>query len=111
MKIEKLSITEEKKNINIDFYFFLKYTIKLKPTSNQINKLIEYLNLCKNNAELIQDNFVKVFENSKLKIDYIKEILIRLDTKLNIELFNYSLELIQIKDLLLEEAKIFEAIE
>ena len=39
MKIEKLQLQNNKININLKFYFFLKCLVKIKPNTSQVNKI------------------------------------------------------------------------
>ena len=41
MKIEKLEINKIKFDINLKFYFFLKYLVKTKLTDNQANEILK----------------------------------------------------------------------
>ncbi len=40
MKIEKLDINKEKFDINLKFYFFLKYLVKAKMTNKQVMNIL-----------------------------------------------------------------------
>ncbi len=111
MKIEKLRLTKQKTDINLQFYFFLKHIVKLKPTNGQIDLVIENINLFKNDSNSLFEVLDNVFIKSKSKYDQIKEIGARLINSDDFELFDFSLRLYQIKDLLLAEAKISETID
>lgn len=108
MKIEKLQLSKQKTDINLKFYFFLKHIVKLKPTNRQLILTIENINLLKNDIVILTEEIEKIFTKSKSKIEYIKEISLRFIDLKDVELFEFSLKLYQIKDLLLEEAKISE---
>lgn len=110
MNNNKLEIKKEKYDINLKFYFFLKYLVKVKLTDNQTRALLEKIAL-----------YEKVdFENkiiSLLKIvdDLLKEGSVKKETlsltiseienEVEFSLFVFSLKLYAIKDLLLQEAK------
>ena len=114
MKIQKLQLTKEKIDINLQFYFFLKHIVKLKPTDKQITGLFEDFSLLKHNsiAIIIQAFhtifFLKDSTKNNLKFEKIVDITEKFQTLADIELFIFSLHLYQIKDLLLKEAKISE---
>ena len=111
MKIEKLHLSKEKTDLNLKFYFFLKHINKLSPSYRQLNLMIENINLLKSDTESLLENLEKIFTKSQPKLEYIKEMGLRLNNPEDIDLFDFSLRLYQIKDLLLVEAKIFEAID
>ena len=110
MKIESLIIHKQKIDINLEFYFFLKLINKLNPSSNQINTIFQNIFLLGFDICKLQLSLENIFLKSKTKHSLIKEIIDKLNSD-NIDLFNLSLRLYQVKDLLLAEAKISEAIE
>lgn len=111
MKIEKLHIPKEKTDINLNFYFFLKYIVKLQATNNQVLQVLENINLFKNNIDDLIETFNDIFAKSQSKLEIIEEISLRLINPQDVELFDFSLRLCQIKDLLLQEAKISETLD
>ncbi len=111
MKIEKLYLSKEKTDINLKFYFFLKHINKLSPSDRQLNLVIENINLLKSDIGSLLEKLENVFVKSQSKLEHIKEMGLRFNNSDDIELFDFSLRLYQIKDLLLAEAKIFEAID
>src|SRR5574344_1878954 len=110
MGIEKINIEKDKFDINLKFYFILKYLTKANLNSNDINKILELYSLSKN---FFKDDFIckidEIFNiNTKSgikKSEYLKNIFELLDNDLDIILFIFSIKLIAIKPLLLEEAK------
>jgi hypothetical protein len=111
MKIQKLQLSKNKIDINLQFYFFLKHTVKLKPTDKQSNLVIENIQLFKNDSDVLLENLEKIFVKSKPKTEQIREIWLRILSSHDIELFDFALRLYQIKDLLLQEAKISEILD
>ena len=111
MKIEKLHLSKEKTDINLKFYFFLKHINKLGPSDRQVNSIIENINLFKEDIISLSEKLEEIFVKSQSKHEHIKELALRFENYLDIELFDLSLRLYQIKDLLLAEAKVFEAID
>lgn len=111
MKIQKLQLSKEKIDINLQFYFFLKHIVKLKPTGKQANEMLENIQLFKNNPDALLENLEKIFVKSKSKVEQIQEIWLRILSSNDIELFDFALRLYQIKDLLLQEAKISEVLD
>lgn len=110
MGIEKINIDKDKFDINLKFYFILKYLTKANLNSNDINKILELYSLSKN---FFKDDFIykidEIFNiNTKSgikKSEYLKNIFELLENDLDIRLFIFSIKLIAIKPLLLEEAK------
>lgn len=111
MKIEKLILDKNKSEINLKFYFFLKFITKLKPSERQINLIIENINLQKNDLNYLHQINERLFDKSLNKIEIIREINLKINNEQDLELFAYSLSLTQVKELLLAEAKIFETID
>ena len=60
MKITKLKIEEKKLNINLKFYFFLKYLIKAKLSNTQIEEFLKLTIFENNKNELVKDFFSKI---------------------------------------------------
>lgn len=110
MKLENLVICKKKIDINLEFYFFLKLINKLNPSSNQINTIFQNIFLLGFDISKLQFSLENIFLKSKTKHILIKEVIDKLNSD-NIDLFDLSLRLYQVKDLLLTEAKISEAIE
>ncbi len=111
MKIEKIEIDKDKFNINLKFYFFLKYLVKTKLTNTQSN---EILKLCILNAKMNIDTIIgkllkhidtKIKKNSP-KQKLIFEVIDEINSSIDLKLFVFSLKLYMIKDLLLQEAKL-----
>ncbi len=111
MKIEKIKITQEKFNINLKFYFFLKYLVKTKLTDNQSNEILKACLLSPNinfritikkMTQYIED---KIKQNSP-KQKFILDVLTEIHSDIDLKLFIFSLKLYIIKDLLLQEAKL-----
>lgn len=110
MGIEKINIEKDKFDINLKFYFILKYLTKANLNSNDINKILELYSLSKS---FFKNDFIykidEIFNiNTKSgikKSEYLKNIFELLDNDLDIILFIFSIKLIAIKPLLLEEAK------
>jgi len=109
MEIEKLDISKDKFDINLKFYFFLKYFIKTNLTNNQANSILKICSL-KSSFELTLSKLI-AYTETKIKRDSKKqkllfEILDEVDNPISLNLFIFSLKLFMIKDLLLQEAKL-----
>ena len=104
MKIEKLTIAKEKFNINLKFYFFLKYLLKTNLSEKQAITLLKICSL-KSTSKIIEYIESKIKKGSK-KQKLLLEILDEVDSELSLKLFIFSLKLFMIKDLLLQEAKL-----
>ena len=111
MQIEKLEINKSKFDINLKFYFLLKYLVKTKLTDTQSNYILKTFILnSKLNYKLIVLKIVKYIE-TKIKTDSPKQKLIfevidEINSETDLKLFIFSLKLYMIKDLLLQEAKL-----
>ena len=111
MKIEKLEINKTKFNINLKFYFFLKYLVKTKLTDSQSNEILKVCVLnSKMNFKITTSKVIKYIED-KIKTNSPKQKLIfevidEINTDIDLKLFIFSLKLYMIKDLLLQESKL-----
>jgi len=108
MKISKLKLDKKKVDINLQFYFFLKHIVKLSPSSKEIIKMVENYNLFNHDVNLFSDSLNKIFKTNT-KLEKLEDIILRFTSKIDIELFVFSVKLYQIKNLLLQEAKITES--
>ena len=109
MKIEKLDIEKKRFDINLKFYFFLKYLVKTNLSDNQATAILKIYSL-KSSFKVATSQIIKYTED-KIKTGSKKqkllfEILDELDSELSLKLFIFSLKLYMIKDLLLREAKL-----
>jgi hypothetical protein len=111
VNIEKLEINKTKFDINLKFYFFLKYLVKTKLTDSQANEILKVCVLnSKNNFKITIVKIIKYIEN-KIKTNSPKQKLIfevidEVSSEIDLKLFIFSLKLYMIKDLLLQEAKL-----
>ena len=98
MGIEKINIEKDKFDINLKFYFILKYLTKASLNSNDINKILELYSLSKN---FFKNDFIykidEIFNiNTKSgikKSEYLKNIFELLDNDLDVILFIFSIKL------------------
>ncbi|MDQ1325237.1 MAG: hypothetical protein QG567_2193 [Campylobacterota bacterium] len=109
--IEKLKVDKNKFDINLKFYFILKYLLKAKLSEKDIKNILELNSLYKNLKfrTALFDNLEKYFGNSKTgltKYDLFVDILDLIKNNNDVVLLIFSLKLIAIKPLLLQEAKI-----
>lgn len=109
MTTQKIKITDEKFDINLKLYFFLKHLVKSKLTSNQISKTLEIYTVNKITGwqvtvENIQHQITQLGGQQKRR-DYA-ELIEYINNQDDLELFIFSLRLYAIKDLLLSEAKL-----
>jgi hypothetical protein len=110
MGIEKIEIDKKVFDINLKFYFILKYLLKAGLKDKEIKKIIEiyslYQGLLFKNALLNNmDNLCGMGKSGLKKKDFLRDILDLFETDLDSELFIFGLKLIAIKPLLLQEAK------
>lgn len=114
MKINKIKIKKDHLDSNLKFYFFLKElngSIKLSDTD--INKILE---LYFANKTLSTKKIVSIFINfiqnlSEKKRSGISALLYQINNDTDLQTFIFSIKLIQIKPLLLAEAKLGETTE
>ncbi|OIR23841.1 type II restriction endonuclease [Bathymodiolus thermophilus thioautotrophic gill symbiont] len=106
MKMKKLLITDDKFNINLKLYFFLKYLIKAQLTDNQSFKILEICTLNPTNfRDKLQQYALEEIKDKSKKQGFILEIIDKVNEEVDSELFAFSLRLFMMKDLLLAEAK------
>jgi len=110
VKFEKLEIKKEKFDINLKFYFFLKYLVKAKLTDKQAKNIFEIYSLTKtaNFKLMMLEKVSSIFGSSKTGLQsqsFLIDIFDIVETENDNELFIFSLKLYMIKDLLLQEAK------
>lgn len=111
MKIEKINISKDKFDINLKFYYFLKYLVKVKLSEKQANEILNTysLHIKKNYEEIILELINTIDNNTKKdtsKHRFFIETLDEITNETELKLFIFSLKLYLIKDLLLNEAKI-----
>jgi len=111
MKIGKLDIEKTKLDINLKFYFFIKYLVKTKLTDNQANAILKVCVLnSKNNFKITIAKMINYIEDkiktNSLKQKLIFEVIDEINSEIDLKLFIFSLKLYMIKDLLLQEAKL-----
>ena len=116
MKLNKIDIKKEKFDINLKFYFFLKYLVKTNLTDLQakniltiyfINTKLEFKDTVEKIYQYVDDKIKSGSRKQKL----LYELLIEIESKLDLKLFVFSLQLFIIKDLLLQEAKLKDLID
>ncbi|MBD3797282.1 MAG: hypothetical protein IE887_06005 [Campylobacterales bacterium] len=111
MKIEKLGLPKSKFDINLKFYFFLKYLVKTSLSGNQANEILKICILNpKARIEIIIEKIISYIEakikTGSKKQKLIFEIIDEINNDIDLKLFIFSLKLFMIKDLLLQEAKL-----
>jgi len=113
MKIEKLEINKEEFDINLKFYFFLKYLLKTQLSNEQVATLLKIYTI--NNkikeiqeiiSEILEKTITKTTKKALHQKNHLEAILDEVYTSLDLKLFIFSLKLYVIKDLLLQEAKL-----
>lgn len=111
MKISKLKIQKNKLDVNLKLYFFLKeLNGSIKISDKDIDNLLEAYFANKHlSHSKIKAILLNVIENfsSKKKIGIIT-LMFQIDNEIDLSLFIFSIKLIQIKTLLLAEAKLGE---
>ncbi|MFA6759539.1 MAG: hypothetical protein WCR69_00645 [Sulfuricurvum sp.] len=110
MGIEKIKIDKNKFDINLKFYFILKYFLKANLNDKDINNILVLYSL--NQGLTLKIELIKKYEelfgktkSALKKIDFLNDILELIENDTDIKLFIFSLKLLSIKPLLLQEAK------
>lgn len=112
MKMPKIDISQDKLDINAKFYFFLKYLVKAKLSDNQIFKILENYQLFATLETLNEFKqavlalFSETTKTGQNQTAYLSDIFIEITDKSALEVFIFSIKLLLIKDLLLQEAKL-----
>lgn len=112
MQLPKIEIKQEKSDINLKFYLFLKYIIKAKLRDLQVNAILQAYQLFLTSKDLelfkksVLDDFNQPTKTSKNQFDNLSEIFAQTNTFVDVEVLVFSLKLYLIKDLLLQEAKL-----
>ena len=112
MKFKKLTIENNKLNLNLKFYYWLKHLVKTNLTDNQSYDLLSKLTVQTDLKERIQilDNYSNNI-NGKPKAEKFYALVSNIINQRDIDIFIFSLKLYIIKDLLLAESKIKNAID
>lgn len=111
MEIKKLEVEKSKFDINLKFYFFLKFLVKSKLIHNQTT---QFLRIYISNDKKDIDNMIRLFldvvdkqtKNSLKQKELLSNLFVKVTNEEDLKLFIFSLKLYIIKDLLLQEAKI-----
>ena len=115
MKLPKIDISADKMQINAKFYFFLKYLVKAKLSDNQIFKILadyqlfrsaQALNEFKQSVIALCSPTTKAGQN---QIAYLTDTFAEVNDQPALEVWIFSIKLLLIKDLLLQEAKLRQA--
>lgn len=114
MKLPKINIDDNKLNINLKFYTFLKLLLKAQLSHDRICDILivcsDYQTI--SNIDPIKNNIINIFHRNTKRDQNIKEYLHNMFQYINdsddLYLFIFSIKLISMKSLLLAEAKIKE---
>ncbi len=107
MKFKKLIIDDNKFNLNLKFYYWLKHLVKTSLTDNQANDLLSQLLLAPSLEGKVDvlDNYSQSIKG-KSKSENFYKLVANIVTQTDIDVFIFSLKLYMIKDSLLAEAKL-----
>ena len=110
MNIEKIKIKKEKFDINLKFYFTLKYLLKAALSEKDVYKIYQLSSLYQDISfkSILLKKLEEFFGNSKSGINkqkYIADILEFYESSTDNKLFMFALKLYLVKPLLLQEAK------
>lgn len=112
MQLPKLDISQKKLAFNTKFYFFLKYLVKSKIKDDKILKIIEYYALFSSEKTInefksaVLSEFSIKTKKGKEQIAFLSDMFVEIQDKNSLDIFIFSIKLLLIKDLLLQEAKI-----
>lgn len=112
MHIEKLLISEEKFNLNLKFYFWLKHLVKTKLTDSQALAVLEIvIRSTSYQAALVSlEQYIESKIKGAAKSEAFFQVIEIISSDTDLEVFLFSLRLYLIKDLLLAEAKLKEIV-
>jgi hypothetical protein len=110
MSKNRIEIKKDKFNINLKFYFFLKYLVKVSLTDIQANELLKNIFLYKKASfderrQALVDFVDKNIKSGSPKKEKLILTFSEIENSADLDLFVFSLKLYSIKDLLLQEAK------
>lgn len=110
MKVEKLYIERNKFDVNLKFYFILKYLLKASLSDNDIKELIKIYSLSQGLSfkKSLLENVETLYGTSKSglkKRSFLIDILDLFESDFDCSIFIFGLKLVAIKPLLLQEAK------
>ncbi|MBD3808518.1 MAG: hypothetical protein IE880_07370, partial [Epsilonproteobacteria bacterium] len=104
MKVEKLKITQKQFDVNLKFYFFLKYLLKATLSDRNIKKILEVYTLSRglnfrDALYNILDDLCGKSKQGVKKKSLLLDILDVFELDVDSELFIFSLKLYAIKPL------------
>ena len=106
MKFEKLSVADDKFELNLKFYYWMKHLVKTNLTEKQANELLSSLLI--NQVLSVQlyalDGYSQGIKG-KSKSENFYKLIANIASQIDMDIFIFSLKLYMIKDLLLAEAK------
>lgn len=110
MKVEKLYIERNKFDVNLKFYFILKYLLKASLSDNDIKELMKIYSLSQGLSfkKSLLENVETLYGTSKSglkKRSFLIDILDLFESDFDCSIFIFGLKLVAIKPLLLQEAK------
>lgn len=111
--MNKLKIPQAKIDVNLKFYFMLKYLVKSKIAEKQCILILEHcLLMNNNNFKTIKNKLLEIVGNftGQEKQDSLFSIIETLEWVSDLYLFIFSIKLYLIKNLLLQEAKLSDVL-
>ena len=112
MKLPKIDISADKMQINAKLYFFLKYLVKAKLNDRQIfeilatYQLFDFAKALNEFKQSVIALFTPTTKAGQNQIAYLTDIFAEVNDHPALEVFIFGIQLLLIKDLLLQEAKI-----
>jgi uncharacterized OsmC-like protein len=107
MKFKKLTVENNKFNLNLKFYYWLKHLVKTNLTNSQACDLLSKLTLQVELKERMQTlNNYSINIKGKSKSEKFYNLTSNIKNQTDIDIFIFSIKLYIIKDLLLAEAKL-----
>ena len=109
MPVKKIYISDQKFDINLKFYYFLKLLVKIKLSDKQCQQIFSAYCIAINvdnlaDKKLVIVNTLKINPTSG-KFNYFLDIFEQIETIIDLELFIFSLKLFLVKYILLAESK------
>ncbi|TXE85809.1 hypothetical protein FPD38_07430 [Campylobacter volucris] len=101
-----MSIDDKKFDINLKFYFFMKYLVKINFSDTQMIKILYDISKNENSLHKLKQYINLNTKNGLNQWNYLEQIIYEIRNNIDFDIFIFSLKIYSIKNLLLELAKI-----
>lgn len=101
-----MSINDKKFDINLKFYFFMKYLVKINFSDTQIINILSHISKNKNSLYELKQYINLNTKNGVNQWSYLEQIIYEIRNIIDLNIFIFALKIYSIKNFLLELAKI-----